>query len=293
MVKPNRVQNHSKTFKSFTSYLEKGVSIEEALNKVNISFSTNLLPRFKTKQDFKLIEKVRKAIVYTPFTKKVIKENPNLLKNFLRLFKNKKQDSYISIDHSYKIKRIRYRKKKVSQRDKVNNGFNIKEAFILEVNIDNVKRHFFIKYEETSEKLNHNTYSQFFASQIQKLFGLNIIEPHLAYTTIGKVDTGFLVSDLSNLITLRQARKQNLISKKEYLNLFKKIQNIEKEINRLLPNLYLNLVSEKLTLKDILPKSVFVDLNSKEFFFFDPWLAKDNLYTKIFFYLQRITKINI
>jgi len=214
------------------------------------------------------------------------------LKEFIRFFKSKSEIEYKDSAGRFTITRIRSPKEKLSITQKLDSGFSTKEAFLLETNVDGEYHRFFIKYEENAYKSNHNTYSQFIASQLQKLVGLDIITPHLAYTELGKKNLGFLVSDFTDMITLRMAYIQNIINSKQYNTILKKIINLEKMVNKKYPEIYSEISKHKLTLRDMLPRSVFYEVSSGKFYFFDPWLAREHIYTKILFYLQRHVKTN-
>lgn len=282
-----KATNASRRLKDrFTGSIKKGQSIEASLKPL-VSFSKSLVRDNKRGS-------VKKGLVYNPFAKEVVRKNPGMMKSFFTLFKDKTATEIKDLNGNYIIRRTYKRKPKMSNIEKGEHGFNISEGFVMDVKVDGKTRRLFIKAEENSENLNHNTYSQYFGTQIQKIFGLSTIDAHLAYTEIGKKSTtGFFVSDFTDLIEFRKAKKQGLISKQEYKDFLKKVKEIDRNINRELPNLRLELTKDKVVIKDFLPKNVFIDLKTRQLYFFDPWLAKDSLYTKVFFFLQRTTNINI
>lgn len=271
----------SKLKKRFTSSIKKGQTIEASLKPL-VSFSRSFV---RDKRG-----NVRKALVYNPFAKEVVRKNPGMMKDFFSLFKDKKATEIRDPNGRYVIRRTYKRKPRTSVFEKGERGFNINEGFVMDVKVDGKTRKFFIKAEENSGNVNHNSYSQYFGTQIQKIFGLSVVDAHLAYTKIGKKSsTGFFVSDFTDLIEFKKAKKQGLVSKQEYSDFLKKVKEIDKTINSELPNLRLELIKDKVVIKDILPKNTFIDLKTRQLYFFDPWLAKDSFYTKVLLFFQRAT----
>lgn len=234
--------------------------------------------------------KLRKALVYSPFAKDIVSKNPGIIKDFLQVLKNKELRKFQSANKKYSFERVFLKKGKHRFYLEKKVGATIKEAFVLEVDVEGTQRKFFIKRAEKlllATNLNNNTYGEFFGTLLQKQFGLDIIEPHLAYVDVGKRRNGFLVSDYTDLITLKNARQKKLISRKEYSDLFDKIQNLQDQINKEFKGMHLEINKHELRVADMLPRNIFFDVNTKKLYFYDPWLIENHAHTRLGLFLQK------
>ncbi len=275
--------NNKKLFKKtkpkFISKLKEGQTIEGALLNSGIDFSFSKVSKKG---------KTKRALVYNPFAKEIVSNNPGIIKDFLTIFNNKSLTKIKGSNNNYSFERIFFREKNPNFSKIRDFGVLTKEAFILKVLVEGKSKKFFIKRAELSYDLNNNNYGEYFGLMIQKIFGLNIVEPQLAYIDLrNNIKTGFLVSEYSDLMSLKKARKLGIISNKKYSDLFDKILKIQDNINRELPEIKLEINNHNLKLTDMLPRNIFLDTKTGKLVFYDPWLIENNVYTKIGLFFQK------
>lgn len=207
-----------------------------------------------------------KKLSYNLYAKKLISENPGLLKAFDYLVKNKSEKRFVSDKEKFEILRVTNIVK--NNKREIACGFT-NEAFVLTLNKYKPPKRFFIKYSldyRGKLSLTQELISLKYIEKIAKEHGFEIIKPHFAFDNFNKKGS-FIAYDFSYLKTLRETSVGTTINT-EYNKIINKIIDLKIDLCK---NLGINST-------DITEKNIFIDMSIKPYklYLFDTYFEKES-----------------
>jgi hypothetical protein len=225
----------------------------------------------KSKQNFVFKEnsiktKGSKAILYNKYIKSIIKEIPDLLTNFSK-FSRSNEYRYVDPKGRFEIinviNQIKGRGATANEYDIISKG-NKAQVLIIKKPI---KTTFFIKQNNSLPK--EVIIGETLVINLLKKRGIKTIDSHLAYKSknnISSKEKSFVVYDFTNKLTVKDAIQLNKFTQIE-LNL----------INTKMKNIIKNIETSKIPINNYRNKDhYFIDLKTKELYFFDPLVLPNN-----------------
>lgn len=214
----------------------------KSIRKDNFTYNETTSLRFKGNK-----------LIYNNLSKRIIKENPNLLRSVLLLsntFKKKITDP----NKRFVIEKIT---NKIINKKKQSAGY-ISNAFTLKVKVDGSVLKFFIKETLQKKGLNISLTEEMMGLKIiekdAKRFGFNIIKPHLAFDGYKDSKKSFIVYNFSKLLTVREAFDLKKISEKQTREISDRLLKFERFLK-----------DKGLKEPDVNDRNCFVDFSEKPF----------------------------
>jgi len=203
-----------------------------------------------------------KKLIYNDFAKKIIQENPGILKAMDYLSSIASERRFVDPKGKFEILRVT---ESIVKNDSTRSrGSYTKNSFVISIN-DAKKHKFYIKESEYGIELNEfvtvNTIEKYVAN-----YGFKIIKPHLSYLNPNKV-RNYIAYDFTNKLTVLDALKLNKIP--EYLH---------NQIKAKLEDLHFSLLSLHnidVDISELGTRNCFIDLKTNELYLFD--IVKGNL----------------
>jgi len=206
-----------------------------------------------------------KKLAYNDFSKKIIKENPGIIKAVEFLSSHKLERRFLDSKDRFEILRVT---NDIIDEQKKRGNFTT-DAFVIKINFERKKHIFFLKEQEinSTEELILLKSIEGYAHQ----FGLNIVQPHFAFdnniehNSQNRPDKHYIIYDFTDKLTVYDAFKLNKISLEESRAIRLKLISFERLLNK----------NHSIPIENLDTKNCFIDLSKKPpaLYLFDPMVT--------------------
>jgi len=209
-----------------------------------------------------------KALVYNDFSKKIIQENPGIIKAVNFLSKNVSERRFVDPKNKFEILRVTNFIKS-TQVDKPPRGALTNNSFVIKINEGKKELRFFLK-EQRGLSIRELILLKSAEKVIQKS-GFSIIQPHLAFEKFDPnpelsgsniLAHSYILYDFTNKLTVKDARKLNKLSLKELLDIDQRLVDLQDELHD----------THSIPIENLTISNCFIDLSKKPYglYLFDP-----------------------
>jgi len=205
-----------------------------------------------------------KKLIYNNFSKRLIRENPGIIKAIDFLSKNKLEKRFVDPKERFEVLRVRDFIVNDVQRLK-SRGYLTRDAFVLRVNSGKKEYRFFLKNQGLSSVQELVLLKSI--EEYAKKSGFNIIQPHLALDNNLDIDYNkrYIVYDFTDKLTVSDAFNSKKISPEKFYDIFDRLSDFKK----LLENKY------SIPIENLNTKNIFIDLSTQphKLYLFDPFIT--------------------
>jgi len=190
---------------------------------------------------------IQKELIYNDYSKKLIRQNPGIIKAINFLSKKPFENRFIDPKGRFEMFRVTDFIVNIKPR----RGGLTKESYFIKIN-DGQKEHTFYLKKQYADSITElvllNSIEKY-----TKEYGLNIIKPHFAFSTNEIKD--YILYDFTHKLTVVDALKLNKISKSESNIISEKLRNFEQDMRK----------KYKIPIHDVENRNCFIDISKKPY----------------------------